>query len=86
MKRMMVVSALSYFVVCFPAMAQLADGASSLQSELEAFAEPAAIGALILGVALTYFSDDNSLGKKVGYGALFISLLLGASTFVGLFG
>lgn len=67
-------------------LTQLADGASALQSEMESFAEPAAIAGVVIGFALGYFSDDGTLAKKIGYGMGYVSLILGAATFVGLFG
>ncbi|MDJ0841814.1 MAG: hypothetical protein QNK37_35250 [Acidobacteriota bacterium] len=68
------------------AFGQIADGANQLQSELESFAGPASIAGVILGFAVGYFSDDGSIGKKIGYGMMFISIIAGAATFAGLFG
>ena len=65
---------------------QLSDGADALQSELESFAAPASIVGVIIGFAVGYFSDDGSIGKKIGYGMMFISIIAGAATFAGLFG
>lgn len=66
--------------------AQLASGAQNLQGELESFAGPAAIAGVVIGFAIGYFSDDGSIGKKIGYGVMFISIIAGAAEFAGLFG
>ena len=74
------------FLVSSPLWAQLASGAQNLQGELEDFAGPASIAGVIVGFAVGYFSDDGSIGKKIGYGVMFISIIAGAATFAGLFG
>ncbi len=81
-----VIACLLTFFVWSLVPAQLSDGADALQGELESFAGPASIAGVIIGFAVGYFSDDGSIGKKVGYGMMFISIIAGAATFAGLFG
>ena len=67
------------------AFGQLADGANAIQGELESFAGPISIAGVIVGFAISYFSDEG-VGKKIGYSVCFISIIAGAATFAGLFG